>query len=136
VKKRQKTYYERHKVEIKEYAKSDRGKAVRRRAYKNYLLTLRGLLQSRFHNMKARCNNPQYPSYKYYGGRGIKLLFSSCEELYDYVVNTLGIDTYEILKPLQIHRIDNNGHYEPNNIQFLTSAEHGYAHALTKTGEN
>ena len=68
-------------------------------------------------SIRKRCNNPNAPDYKNYGGRGIKM----CEEwdkdflkFYEYVK--------PIYKPgLQIDRIDNDRGYEPGNIRFVTA---------------
>lgn len=70
--------------------------------------------------IKARCYNPNNPSYRNYGARGI----SMCEEwrndfkmFYDWVIaNGYG-------DGLQIDRIDKNGNYEPNNCRFITCKE-------------
>lgn len=77
--------------------------------------TVDGHLRHLFDSMKQRCNNPKVPNYKYYGGRGIKVLFE-CSEFVDYVIFGLQVDPRE----LQIDRIDNDGHYEPGNIRFVT----------------
>lgn len=65
---------------------------------------------------KARCTNPNNASWRYYGGRGIKFLFTSFEQW----IGELG------LKPTSKHtvdRIDVNGHYEPGNVQWATPKE-------------
>ena len=67
--------------------------------------------------MKERCSNPKRKAYERYGGRGIKCLFNSPDEFINYVINELQIDP----RGLQIDRINNNGHYEPGNIRFVTS---------------
>lgn len=84
---------------------------------KKYRKTLVGCLRSRFRTIKQRCNNPNCLNYKYYGGRGIKCLFESSQEFVDYVINKLKADP----RGLEIDRIDNNGHYEPDNIRFVTA---------------
>lgn len=60
-------------------------------------------------NMKARCNNPNHPSYKNYGERGIKV----CKR-WDMFVNffeDMGIRP----NGLSIERIDNNSGYTISN---------------------
>ncbi|KKN21676.1 hypothetical protein LCGC14_0923040 [marine sediment metagenome] len=88
-------------------------------ANKKYRQTIRGWLCGCFHHIKERCVNSRHPRYRDYGGRGIKCLFKSSQEFADYVVNELQIDP----RNLEVDRIDNNGHYEPGNIRFVTSKE-------------
>lgn len=88
---------------------------------KEYRKTINGCLRQKFIGMKTRCNNLNNQDYKRYGGRGIKVLFKDANEFVNYVINDLQIDP----RGLSIHRIDNNGHYEPGNIEFLTAVEHG-----------
>lgn len=89
-----------------------------------YRKTIRGHLILLFHQIKNRCNNSKLRNYKWYGGRGIKCLFKSSQEFAGYVINELKINPCG----LEIHRIDNNEHYEPGNIEFLTSGKHGLKH--------
>lgn len=68
--------------------------------------------------MKTRCYNPKNKFYKDYGGRGIKVcieFLSNFLTFYHCAINKgwkLG---------LVLDRIDVNGHYEPNNIRFVTT---------------
>ena len=61
---------------------------------------------------KGRCNNTKNTAYSYYGGRGIKFLFSSFEDFF----KELG----EKPKGLTLDRIDSNGNYEPGNVQWAS----------------
>lgn len=100
----QKKYQQLHRAEIN-------------KREKDYRKTIKGCLCSRFQNIRHRCNDPKNTAYKNYGGRGIKLKFKSLKEFIDYVMNELQVDP----RRLQIDRIDNNGHYEPGNIRFVTA---------------
>ncbi len=69
-----------------------------------------------------RCFNPNYPSYKNYGGRGITV----CDEwrndftaFYEHVskLEHFGKDGYTL------DRIDNDGNYEPGNVRWATAKE-------------
>lgn len=64
-----------------------------------------------YHDAKSRCLNPKHKRYKDYGGRGIQFKFNSFQ---DFLFN-LGP------RPLnyEIDRIDNNGHYEINNLRWV-----------------
>lgn len=75
----------------------------------------RGEITSEYHSWSgasARCNNPKDKRYKDYGGRGIKFLFDSFE------------DFFEELGPrpegTTLNRIDNDGNYEPGNVEWAT----------------
>ena len=71
-------------------------------------------------SMKCRCNNSNHPTYKRYGGRGIK----ACKEWND---------SYQVFKEwalfhgynenLELERIDVNGGYNPSNCTWITHHE-------------
>jgi hypothetical protein len=66
--------------------------------------------------MRDRCNNPRCKNFRDYGGRGIKMLFSSFEEFLAEVG----------LRPTPKHwieRICNDGHYESGNVKWATKIE-------------
>ncbi len=85
---------------------------------KVYRATTNGHLRDVYAGMKKRCSNPNCHNYHRYGGRGIKCLFTA-DEFVSYVINVLQIDPHG----LEIDRIDNDGHYEPGNIRFVTHSE-------------
>lgn len=65
---------------------------------------------------KQRCNNPNATSYKNYGARGIKFLYSTFNEF----ISDVGE------RPSKLHtldRIDNNGNYEIGNVKWATWEE-------------
>jgi hypothetical protein len=70
-----------------------------------------------FHSAKYRCENPRHKSYKDYGGRGIKFLFTSFEQFF----KELGP------KPapeLSVDRFPNpDGHYEPGNVRWANAKQ-------------
>ena len=68
-----------------------------------------------YHNAKARCSKATHPSWKNYGGRGIKFLFVSFEQFYA----VLGPRP----KGLTLERIDNEGNYEQGNVKWASRSE-------------
>ena len=81
--------------------------------------TIVGYLKLTYSNIKHRCKNPGDKAYKYYGGRGIECRFESVDEFIEYVMNKLNVDP----RNLDIDRTNNDGHYEPGNIRFITHKE-------------
>jgi hypothetical protein len=65
-------------------------------------------------NMHQRCNNPDSPSFKWYGAHGIEV----CERWGDFA-NFLA-DVGERPSGLSLDRVNNDGHYEPSNIRWAT----------------
>ena len=66
--------------------------------------------------IKNRCENPNRPNYKNYGGRGIKLCaeWQKAENFVRWALSN------GYVKGLQIDRINNDGDYEPSNCRFVT----------------
>ena len=64
---------------------------------------------------RRRCEQPHRKNYQYYGGRGIKFLFKDFDEFMDVLGK----------KPekYSLDRIDNNGHYSPDNVKWSTQSE-------------
>ena len=68
-----------------------------------------------YYGARARCNNPKIKGYEYYGGRGIKFLFTSFEKFF--------AELGERPDGMSIDRINTNGHYEPGNVRWATQSE-------------
>lgn len=69
-------------------------------------------------NMKVRCYNPASESYPRYGGRGITVCnewINSFEQFYE--------DMGKCPRDKSIHRVDNDGHYCPENCVWATDEE-------------
>jgi hypothetical protein len=70
-----------------------------------------------WHCMRSRCEDERNISYKWYGGRGIKV----CErwQIFDNFLADMG---YPPLR-MSLDRIDNNGDYELSNCRWATATE-------------
>lgn len=82
-------------------------------------------LYTRWLTLRSRINNPNFPKYKNYGGRGIKIspLFDDFEYFSNYCYS-LYPNLGELLdKKFEIDREDNDGHYEPGNIRFISGKD-------------
>ena len=73
-------------------------------------------LYQRCQAQKDRCMNPNSCNFEHYGARGIEFRFASVNEAARWIAENLGIAS----RALQIDRIDNDGHYEPGNLQWAT----------------
>ena len=113
-----------NKAKKRGYAKRYYGdnKESERNRHLVYRGTLKGHIVHVVAKAKQRCTNENHPRHGRYGGRGIKLCFSS-GELYHWCLNN-HIDP----RGLEIHRIDNDGDYVLDNIEFLTKGEHTTLH--------
>ena len=70
-------------------------------------------------NMMWRCYRQEHTSYKYYGGRGIKVCkeWQEFEPFYQWALDS------GYANNLTIDRINNNGNYEPSNCRWATTKQ-------------
>lgn len=82
--------------------------------------TKHGMSRSReytiWRSMRKRCQDPKHRSYARYGGRGIKV----CERWDKSFEDFLSDVGRQPSKHHQLHRIDDNGNYEPGNHIWTT----------------
>jgi len=76
-------------------------------------------LYNTWRNMRGRCSNPNNPSFRRYGGKGIKV----CPEWGSFGVFRDWAKSHGYADDLTIDRIDSTGNYEPDNCQWITGSE-------------
>lgn len=69
-----------------------------------------------FYAIKQRCENTKASNFKNYGGRGIECKFKKWEDILKEIGKRPSIKH-------TIDRIDNNKHYEKNNIRWATKSQ-------------
>lgn len=74
-------------------------------------------LYARAQQMRQRCTNQKNSRYRDYGGRGIEFRFTSAMEAALWIRDNLGVPGD---RSLQIDRVNNEGHYEPGNLRWVT----------------
>lgn len=72
-------------------------------------------LENRLEAAKSRCENQHDANYARYGARGIRFCFPSVVAGTLWVQENLGLH-----REKQLDRIDNNGHYEPGNLRWVS----------------
>lgn len=76
---------------------------------------------------KHRCTNRNYKAYHRYGGRGIKYLLEENKSRVEVVLEQwpayMRAKRKHPNKVITINRIDNNGHYEDGNIEWVPMSE-------------
>lgn len=68
--------------------------------------------------VKQRCANPKHPSYRYYGGRGIRNFLSKADIEFLWVR-----DSARLLTSPSIDRLDNDGNYTMENCRFIERSQ-------------
>lgn len=68
-----------------------------------------------YHAAKSRCTNPKHPKWPHYGARGIEFRFTNFEQF----LAEVGPKP----KGYILDREDNEGHYEPGNLRWVTVSE-------------
>lgn len=105
-----KNYRETHKDEIRQYYLDNKDKILKSQKRRKML----NPWVSHLENMSQRCNNPNCPDYKWYGGRGIRCLLKLKDVHYLWFR-----DKAYLMKNPSVDRIDNNKNYSLTNCKFI-----------------
>ena len=79
-------------------------------------------------NMKGRCLRKSHPKYKRYGGRGIKI-YEPWLKIENFAEWALSAGWKQ---GLSLDRIDNDGHYCPENCRWVSLSENSRKKSTTK----
>lgn len=79
-------------------------------------------LYRKFHSIKARCYRASAPDYFRYGGRGIKICDEWLKRCASFIEWAIANGWVENAK-LSVDRIDNDGHYSPENCRIVGFSE-------------
>ncbi len=89
-------------------------------------------LYNTWRNMRNRCYNSRTPQYKWWGGRGIEVYWFWKEDYCIFRDWAIGAG-YSVGK--ELHRLDNDGNYEPTNCRWVDKSEHLAIHHQLRGGE-
>ena len=73
---------------------------------------------SHYREAKARCENPNRPNYRFYGGRGVRMVLTPLE-----VELLYKRDNAEKMQHPSIDRLNSNGDYHFGNCRFIEMSE-------------
>ena len=105
------------------YQKAHKAEAATQK--RKYAATIVGYLHRLYRNTMHKCyDRPGSIRNKCYRDKGVECKFGSFEKFASYITEVLEIDP----RGLDLHRIDNDGHYEPGNIKFIDHDEHVKLH--------
>ncbi len=75
--------------------------------------------ENSYRDQISRCYNDMHKSYKYYGGKGVRVNY----DVRDFIAWFLHWQTRLNLENPSVDRIDSNGHYEFSNIRLMDCYE-------------
>lgn len=84
-------------------------------------------LYTTYYGMYQRCHNPKNIRYKYYGGKGIKVFWTTFIDFYTWSIEN------GFKEGLSIDRIDSEKDYGPDNCQWITISENSKKTNAIKT---
>lgn len=72
---------------------------------------------ARWESMMRRCHSPNFPEYKNYGARGIRV----CDDWHDFTKYNEWLTSHPNYKNMQVDRINNDGDYSPSNCRLVSA---------------